>query len=75
VLVYSGAMLFKTSHYMKTLSLICCLLLAIYGFYTAIIQGNEAGHVVFIIGALAFCIIVHRTDKIAGYNKKHWMNR
>lgn len=60
---------------MRTLSLICCLLLVAAGTYETIVHHNEAGLIPMIIGTLSFLIIAPKTKKIRGYDPNHFMNR
>lgn len=59
---------------MKTLSLLFCLLLVIFGF-VGMLKNDLAGIVLMIVGGFAFLIIIKKTEKIPGYNPKSFMNR
>jgi 4-amino-4-deoxy-L-arabinose transferase-like glycosyltransferase len=59
---------------MKTLSLFICAFLVAFGVISCI-KGTDAGIVLIIVGSLAFLLIAKRTEKVAGYNANHWMNK
>lgn len=60
---------------MKTVSLFFCALIVLIGLITAIKTDFLAGTILLIIASLAFLIIAPKTDKVKGYNSKHWMNK
>lgn len=59
---------------MKTVSLIACALVALYGFYL-IVNYNAAGLPLILIGAISLLIISMRTEKIKQYDKDSFMNK
>lgn len=60
---------------MKSLALLACLALVIFGGYSVIFSHNMAGIVLIIIGSLSFLVIAPKRKMIAGYNSKSFMNR
>lgn len=64
---------------MRTLSMICCLILSSVGLYTAFFKSTDindfiTGSILLFIGAIAFLIIVHKGERIKEH-KKTWMDK
>lgn len=60
---------------MKTLSLLIMAFLVVYGFILCVVQHNNDGILLVVIGSLSFVIVAKKTKKIASYNPKSFMNR
>lgn len=61
---------------MKTFAQFLTMVITIIGWYQCLFTHDFLkGFIIMIFGALCFLIISYKTEKIKGYDSKHFMNR